>query len=385
MSPDIEIQQQVARCLALFALQHILGFVKSTDALSQRFGTLAIGNLNDKDLFDQGAIAALLHLETSSDAETRWCLAFAINNVAGNEINWAQLGKMGILRTIIGIMERRGRRPYNLSLAESNKVSIANSVLLPLLIQLVGSPDTDMNATSIDIHREASRAMANLFTSFGHHGDMIAEGLPGLIHLALSVDTECQYNAALATWGPTRLNQVDTRSVLKRRQLRASAVCRHCIDSGRPETLAHVLQHCPHNHGLITRRHDASLDKIAAAIRKALPAATVKVNELVDGYSPRALRPDLQVYFDVGARRVAVLLDLAITLEHAVDGTATDCPFERIVRKKEDKYFELGPHLRQTYDENETALSHLLGLHKPVIQGLERRLSIDHIQASAAI
>ncbi|KDO22842.1 hypothetical protein SPRG_11979 [Saprolegnia parasitica CBS 223.65] len=124
-SPDIEIQQQVARCLALFvskpssqptllrrsALQLILGFVKSPDALSQRLGTLAIGNLavsaaNHKDLFDQGAIGALLHLETASDAETRRCLAFAINDVAGNEVNLAQLDKMGILRTIIGIMER---------------------------------------------------------------------------------------------------------------------------------------------------------------------------------------------------------------------------------------------------------------------------------------
>ncbi|EQC26251.1 hypothetical protein SDRG_15912 [Saprolegnia diclina VS20] len=34
---------------------------------------------------------------------------------------------------------------------------------------------------------------------------------------------------------------------------------------------------------------------------------------------------------------------------------------------------------------NETVLAHRLGLHKPVVQGLERRLSVDHIQASAAI
>ncbi|KAH9141257.1 hypothetical protein AeRB84_014574 [Aphanomyces euteiches] len=41
-----------------------------------------------------------------------------------------------------------------------------------------------------------------------------------------------------------RLNQGDTRSVLKRRRLRANRACRHCGPSA-PETLGHVLQCCP--------------------------------------------------------------------------------------------------------------------------------------------
>lgn len=49
-----------------------------------------------------------------------------------------------------------------------------------------------------DIHREASRAIANLLASFLMHEEIINDGLPGLLSLGLSSDPECQYNAALA-------------------------------------------------------------------------------------------------------------------------------------------------------------------------------------------
>ena len=55
-----------------------------------------------------------------------------------------------------------------------------------------------MKHSNTDIHREASRAIANLLTSFGHHQEIIEDGLPGLIALGVSTDIECQYNAALA-------------------------------------------------------------------------------------------------------------------------------------------------------------------------------------------
>ena len=51
---------------------------------------------------------------------------------------------------------------------------------------------------AVDIHREASRAIANLLTSFHHQATIISDGLPGLVHLALGPDAECQYNAALS-------------------------------------------------------------------------------------------------------------------------------------------------------------------------------------------
>ena len=55
-----------------------------------------------------------------------------------------------------------------------------------------------LNHDNIDVHREASRAIANLLTSFGNHNAIIRDGIPGLVHLALSADLECQYHAALA-------------------------------------------------------------------------------------------------------------------------------------------------------------------------------------------
>ena len=55
-----------------------------------------------------------------------------------------------------------------------------------------------MRHNSIDIHREASRCIANLLTSFHHQAEIIQDGLPGLIHLATSSDPECQYNASLS-------------------------------------------------------------------------------------------------------------------------------------------------------------------------------------------
>ena len=40
--------------------------------------------------------------------------------------------------------------------------------------------------------------LANLLTSFGNHDAIIRDGIPGLVHLAVSADLECQYHGALA-------------------------------------------------------------------------------------------------------------------------------------------------------------------------------------------
>lgn len=55
-----------------------------------------------------------------------------------------------------------------------------------------------INHDSLDIFREASRAISNLLTSFEHQAVIIEDGLPGLNALALSSDPECQYHAALS-------------------------------------------------------------------------------------------------------------------------------------------------------------------------------------------
>ena len=55
-----------------------------------------------------------------------------------------------------------------------------------------------MTHRSLDLHREASRAISNLLTSFDNHEEIIREGLVGLIHLGHSNDDECQYQVALS-------------------------------------------------------------------------------------------------------------------------------------------------------------------------------------------
>jgi Armadillo/beta-catenin-like repeat len=47
-----------------------------------------------------------------------------------------------------------------------------------------------------DLYREASRAVSNLLTSLEHQASVVQDGLDGLIALAYTTDTECQYHAA---------------------------------------------------------------------------------------------------------------------------------------------------------------------------------------------
>eukprot|EP01031_Cornospumella_fuschlensis_P040692 gene40692-49616_t len=51
---------------------------------------------------------------------------------------------------------------------------------------------------SIDIQREATRAIANLLSSFRHQSTIIEEGIPGLVALSYSEDLEACYHSALS-------------------------------------------------------------------------------------------------------------------------------------------------------------------------------------------
>ncbi len=56
-----------------------------------------------------------------------------------------------------------------------------------------------MHCDNIDVHCEASRAIANLYSSFGNHNAIIIrDGIPRLVHLAVSADLEWQCHGALA-------------------------------------------------------------------------------------------------------------------------------------------------------------------------------------------
>lgn len=55
-----------------------------------------------------------------------------------------------------------------------------------------------MRHDSLNIYREASRAIANLLSTVEHQAVVIEDGLSGLNALAMSTDPECQYHAALS-------------------------------------------------------------------------------------------------------------------------------------------------------------------------------------------
>ena len=85
--------------------------------------------------------------------------------------------------------------------------------------------------------------------------------------------------------------------------------CRRCGYA--TETLPHVINHCRHQLGNMTGRHDAILDRIVKAVPASL--GTVSINRKVAD-SSLALRPDL-VVTDVANRKV-VIMDVTVPFEN---------------------------------------------------------------------
>ena len=55
-----------------------------------------------------------------------------------------------------------------------------------------------MRSRHLDVHREATRAIANLLSSRENHAVFLEEdGLKSLFRVAKSLDSECEYHAAL--------------------------------------------------------------------------------------------------------------------------------------------------------------------------------------------
>ena len=194
-----------------------------------------------------------------------------------------------------------------------------------------------------------------------------------------------------------RLNQIDTRSTLKKKRIRNNDNCRHC-GRGTSETLPHILNHCPHNEPKIRARHDESLKMIENAIRKQFPTATIRINSTVPG-SGSNLKPDIQITSADG--EVGIICDLAVAFE---DSTVRDqqhaSAFHRSRQHKEDKYKHLVQHLKakKTYvcalvygslgsvdRKNFEIYTETLGLYKNQTRRLEYTLSTNHIKASRRI
>ncbi|KAH9081297.1 hypothetical protein LEN26_021401 [Aphanomyces euteiches] len=177
-----------------------------------------------------------------------------------------------------------------------------------------------------------------------------------------------------------RLNQIDTRSVLKRRSLRANASCRHC-GSASPETLGHVLQCCPHNEANIRARHDLVLQALASSIRNA--------------------QPDTRLLLIDATKKAVVICDLAVAMEddQLHDGETV---FEKTAKHKMTKYSPLSRHYtNQGYEvyscalvygslgsvapANHNILTQVIGLSRLAAASLQYAISASVIKASRLI
>jgi hypothetical protein len=169
-----------------------------------------------------------------------------------------------------------------------------------------------------------------------------AHGGPGSSFLTRGTDMwDNDYRFAIQA----RLNQLDTRSVLKRKRVRTDATCRsHGCRS--TETLAHVLNHCSGTSDAVTKRHDDALARIVTALQprvlRSQDRLQLLVNEEVEGLQGH-LRPDLQL-FDTRSK-VAVIADLAITYEdHQRDGPEFSS-LAATAQRKIEKYQRIKEHL----------------------------------------
>lgn len=216
---DVEVWRQVARCLALFAakpssqltllrsnaLRYLSALAQDPDGdkVCQRFGTLAIGNIavehkHHKDLFDQGAVAALLVAKKSSDLETRRALAFALNNLAANEANAAMIRKLNVLKTVVALLQDDHVDTHlqtcfalrRMAIEDRNRTQAVSFGALTPLFKLAAASE------SVEVQREVCAALRNLSLSEDNKVAMVLSGaLAPLTTLVHSGDVEVAHQA----------------------------------------------------------------------------------------------------------------------------------------------------------------------------------------------
>ena len=138
-----------------------------------------------------------------------------------------------------------------------------------------------------------------------------------------------------------RLNLLPTRTV----QVRSGTIlqdtrCRICHQH--PETLAHLLNHCHQNLGLVRERHNAVLERLIRAIP---PSVGSKFKEQSVPNTSGANRPDLTIISPNG--HSVILVDISIPFE--------GCPqaLEEAAKAKTIKYEPLRQELLLRYDQVE--------------------------------
>jgi hypothetical protein len=219
--------------------------------------------------------------------------------------------------------------------------------------------------------------------------------------------SDCGYRFAVRA----RLNQVDTRSALKRKGVVQNNRCRVTGCDG-TETLAHVLNHCTFGADSIRARHDESLTIIKSRVEGELRRSQrtqeyrISIDDTVPGLAEAdkaaaRLRPDIQLYDD--KTMTASIVDLAVAFEDQVgDDAASTSNFAAVRAAKEGKYEVLRQFLEfrgytvrvsaLLYDslgsvcpQNYAVYTEELGVRKGATRALERLLSARHINFSHTI
>ncbi|KAF1331179.1 Vacuolar protein, partial [Globisporangium splendens] len=184
------------------ALRYISAFTQDEDTMTQRFGTLAIGNIavdpkTHKDLFDQGAVTVLMTIDKSTDLETRRSLAFALSNLAANEANSSMIAKLGVLRTVIALLHDDDEDTHlqacfalrRMAIEAKNRTQAVSFGALKLLFKLAASE-------SVEVQREVCTALRNLSLSEDNKVVIVLNGgLVPLISLVHSDDNEVAHQA----------------------------------------------------------------------------------------------------------------------------------------------------------------------------------------------
>lgn len=217
---------------------------ESPDADVREYAAFAIANIAANPDYTalvgrNGGIPPLIQLSKSASINTVCLGLAALRRMADSEENWPKLIQAGMLDSLansggsteLEIVREVAAALCSLSLSHPHRVEIAYKCIrcmiqlstsnnLDVARQSVGAlanlaEDVDTHEyiaraggssclvslerhESIDIHREASRGIANLLSSFRHQATIIEDGVPGLVRLAFSADQECCYHSAMS-------------------------------------------------------------------------------------------------------------------------------------------------------------------------------------------
>ncbi|XP_023242084.1 uncharacterized protein LOC111640308 [Centruroides sculpturatus] len=164
--------------------------------------------------------------------------------------------------------------------------------------------------------------------------------------------------------------------------------CRRCGHT--PETLAHVICHCPPNLTAITHRHNAILDRLVAAFKPG--DAKVLVNQCVPGFNDNC-RPDLVVIHEQS--KSVTIVDVTTPFENGPTA------FQLARKEKLRKYDAVARHFRHEgydthisafivgalggYDHSNEATLQRLGISRSYSRLMRKLMVSDAIRWSADI